>query len=119
MTIPSDAPVQTVSSPNSNKTVGSGVGAFAGGGVGVLFIVFLNYRGITLGDTEAGIVASLITAGAGAVGTFFAPLLTAAQNRAVRALDGSASTDQKTVQKIAVAQAIVSAASTFSKNPTA
>lgn len=110
-------PAGSVQSPNANKTVGGISGGLSGGGVGVLFIIYLNYRGVTLGDAWAGIVASAVTAAAAAVGTFFAPLLTAAQHRAVQALSGSGNTQAAQVIAVARAQDLVDAAGTFTKKP--
>jgi|ERR1700734_538109 len=111
------APPTTVQSPNANKTVGSSIGGLGGAGLATLIVAILSAKYPDLSPTASAAVAGVLAAGLGAIGTFLAPLLTAAQNAAVRALDGHASADQKTVQKIAVAQAIVNAASTFPTQP--
>lgn len=103
--------IQSVAAPNRNKAYAAIGGGTGGIGVGAAVLALLQYRyGIDLGPILSGIVASFITAAAASIGAWIAPILTAAQNRAIRALDGDASTDQKTILTVDKAKAIVAAA---------
>ena len=103
--------IQSVAAPNRNKAYAALGGGTGGIGVGAAVLALLQYRyGIDLGPILSGIVASFITAAAASIGAWLAPILTAAQHRAIRALDGSTSSDQKEILTVAKAQAIVTAA---------
>jgi hypothetical protein len=103
--------IQPVASPNLNKTYAAVGGGTGGIGVGAAVLALLQYKyGIDLGPVLSGVVAGFITTAAATVVAWFVPILTAAQHRAIRALDGSASDDQKTIETISKAQAIVAAA---------
>jgi hypothetical protein len=103
--------VQPVASPNNNKTVGSVSGGFSGAALGTALIALMDLKYPNLSNIATAAIASCLTAIIGGVGTFLAPLLTAAQHRAVKALDGNASEDQKEIMTIGKAQATLAAAS--------
>lgn len=79
-----DAPVV---SPTQNKAMGAGAGGLAGGGIGALFVWALDaHYGITLTPELASIVGGAASTAAAWVGAFFVPILTAAQQIALRKL---------------------------------
>lgn len=103
--------VQSVSSPNSNKTVASIGGGLSGAALGSGIVALLTVKYPALNPIVASTIGALVAAAIGSIATFLTPLLTAAQHRAIRALDGGASPDQKDILTVGKAQAIVAAAS--------
>lgn len=100
----------TIASPNSNKTLGSVGGGAAGVGLGTGLVALISLKYPNMSPIESSAIGGFIAMALGSVGTFLAPLLTAAQHRAIQALDGSASADQKDILTVAKAQDIVAAA---------
>ena len=86
MTPPSDS-AAPVKAPTMNKTVGSAAGGGAGGFIG-WFAVFLihAYWIKDLSPETASAISAGATAVLGTLGTFFMPLITAAQQAALRKL---------------------------------
>ena len=110
--------VQSVPSPNNNKIVGQGIGAFGGAGLATGIIALMTVKYPDFSPTGAAALAGVLAGILGSVGTYMAPLFTAIQHRAIKALDGGASPDQKLTESVAQAQKIVNAAQTFtSKGP--
>jgi len=74
--------------PNLNKT-GAAAGGTVGGGVaGALLLWLLHARyGIDPGPEESAIIGSAFSFAVGTAATFFVPLLTAAQQLALRKLE--------------------------------
>jgi hypothetical protein len=105
--------VQSVPSINNNKLVGSGVGGLGGLSLGTGIVALLTIKYPNFSPTGAAAIGGLLTAVLGSIGTFVAPVLTALQHRAIRALDGSAPPAAKIIDQIAKAQDIVAAAQTF------
>lgn len=92
---------QSVSSPNNNKTVAS-VGSGLSGtllGSGIVALITLRYP--NLNPVEAAAIGGVVAAALGSIGVWLAPLLTAAQHHAIRALDGSDPKDILAVGKVA------------------
>ena len=81
-----DAP--PVKAQTQNKSMGAGVGGVAGGGIGALFVTYLDFHyHITLTGEQAALIGSFASTIAAWVGAFFMPLVTAAQNAALRKLE--------------------------------
>ena len=78
----------SVKSPNLNKSAGSAVGGASGGTVGVIAVLLIHlYYKVDLSPEMASVISAAVTASAGVIGTFFAPLITAAQQVALRRLN--------------------------------
>ena len=85
MTAPADP--STPKTPTANKSMAAGAGGLAGGGAGALVVALLDYRyHITLSPELASIVGGVASTVAAWIGAFFAPLITAAQEAALRKL---------------------------------
>jgi hypothetical protein len=87
MTQPPDA--QLPQSPSNNKAVGSAIGGtLAASAAWVTVLVVHSYWWPTLSPETASGLVGAFTVILGTVGTFFAPLLTAAQQAAIHKLQG-------------------------------
>ncbi len=83
------APSDTTSpkAPTQNKSMAAGAGGVTGGGAGVLLIWLLDLHGIKISPEAAGALATAASTVAAWIGAFFAPLVTAAQQAALRKLE--------------------------------
>lgn len=78
--------VQQLQSPSNNKAVGAGAGGLGGGLVGIAFVAYLDYRGVVMSQELAATVAGGISTVAAAIGAYFAPILTVAQQAIIHKL---------------------------------
>lgn len=80
--------VEKAAAPNLNKTTGAAAGTVGGGTVGVivLFIMHSVYH-VDFGPEASGAISAAAAAIFGTLATFFVPLITAAQQRALRKLE--------------------------------
>lgn len=106
--------VQSVFAPNNNKTLASVAGGLSGTALGAGIVALITLKYPALNPILASAIGSLAAAALASIGAWLAPILTAAQHRAIRALDGAATADQKEILTVDKAQAIVAAA----KSPT-
>lgn len=102
--------VQPVNSQNNNKTLASVAGGLSGTALGAGIVALITLKYPALNQVIASTIGSLAAAALASVGAWLAPILTAAQHRAIIALDGRATPDQKVILTVDKAQAIVSAA---------
>lgn len=102
--------VQPVNASNNNKTVASAGGGISGTVLGAGIVALLTVKYPNLNPIEAAAIGGFAAAAMSSLGAWMMPILTAAQHRAVIALDSSASADQKTILTVGKAQAIVDAA---------
>lgn len=87
MTIPTTDPATPQRAPTMNKTIATGGGTISGGAAGVALLAFLHWKyGFDPGPELAGTIAGAAASVAGTIATFFAPLITAAQQAALRRL---------------------------------
>ena len=85
MTAPSDPTVPKA--PTANKSMAAGAGGLAGGTLGLGVLLYLDYHNIKLTTEQAGMVTMLASTISGWLASFFMPLITAAQQAALRKLE--------------------------------
>lgn len=87
MAPPSD-PATPTKAPTSNKTAAATGGAASGSAAGVALLAFLHWKyGFDPGPELAATIAGVAATMAGGIATFFMPLITAAQQAALRHLN--------------------------------
>ena len=84
MTAPSDPTVPKALT--ANKSMAAGAGGLAGGTLGLGVLLYLDYHNIKLTTEQAGMVTMLASTISGWLASFFMPIITAAQEAALRKL---------------------------------
>lgn len=77
----------TLNAPTSNKSMAAGVGGLGGGGAGALLVAYLDAKGHPLSPELASVVGAIASTVVAWMGAFFMPLITAAQQAALRKLE--------------------------------
>ena len=80
-------PAQSTKSPTLNKSNAAGAGGLTGGTLGLCILLYLDYHNIKLSTEEAGFVTMISATVSGWLATLLMPLITAAQQAALRKLD--------------------------------
>lgn len=82
--------IQAAQSPNNNKAAGAAAGGVTGGVAGIAAVALIHlYFNVQLSPELSATIAGSAAAALGTLATFIAPLLTAAQQAAIRHLDNS------------------------------
>ena len=79
-------PAQAPKAPTANKSMAAGAGGLAGGTLGLGVLLYLDYHNIKLTTEQAGMVTMLASTISGWLASFFMPIITAAQEAALRKL---------------------------------
>ena len=82
-----DTAPTSVKSPTQNKSMAAGAGGVTGGGAGVLLIWALDLHGVTISPEAAAALATAASTVAAWFAAFFVPIITAAQQAALRKLE--------------------------------
>ena len=82
-----DAAPTSVKSPTQNKSMAAGAGGVTGGGAGVLLIWALDLHGVSISPEAAAALATAASTVAAWFAAFFVPIITAAQQAALRKLE--------------------------------
>lgn len=81
-----DTAPTSVRTPTQNKSVAAGAGGLTGGTLGLALLLYLDYHGVKLTTEQAGMLTMIASTVSGWAASFFVPLITAAQQAALRKL---------------------------------